>query len=494
MFKKIAPKFLKRIDEYLLANHPILWISKLHYVAWYGLLLYLFSGLLGYVMPINLTSSTDAGLWYVLLTILSFILSWFWGFRYLIFNKEKNYGNLNFTDEYKNFGLVFLCVLIFVCVAFPFVMSNNKKVANLYTNAELIEDINTLNALEPYIPTNYYNYENSYDTSKKETFFNVRKFNNYYGYTPYYMLSDSAKFGYEERYTNKGKDYLPCKNIEEVKQKIQQHIAICKKYTIYPTLNVDKVAQSYFNLYATGWANVKAIDLGNDYYKEEVRTAFRNLYSAKFETLFIWRSDFLWAIFYVTITLALLLVLFKLNNWRQFLVTTIVLALYPLMAFIITQIMSLGNNDASFDWFVFVLFGSAVVSLVLAAKEKHQFVPFYNILNQVFYLLLLFVPMLIMYYLYRHTNIFRYYYNFEYDYKAAAEPVNHVIKEAVIDGKNVIVYSWQYYYEQWLRDYWQKEYNKWFNIAKYGAILILIAGLPLMKKLFVKQMALPRKS
>ncbi len=91
MFKKIAPKFLKRIDEYLLANHPILWISKLHYVVWYGLLLYLFSGLLGYVMPINLTSSTDAGLWYVLLTILSFILSWFWGYRYLIFNKDSLY-------------------------------------------------------------------------------------------------------------------------------------------------------------------------------------------------------------------------------------------------------------------------------------------------------------------------------------------------------------------------------------------------------------------
>ncbi len=491
MFKKIAPKFLRQIDEYLLANYPMLWISKIHYVIWFGFLLYLFSGLLGYAMPINLTSTTDSGLWYVLLTILSFVLSWFWAYRYLIFNKEKNYGNLNITDEYKNFGLVFLCVLIFICVAFPFVISNTKKLANLYTTDELIKDINTLNALEPYVPTTYYSYENSYDTTKKETFFNIRKFNNNYSYTPYYMLNDSARFGYSERYTNKGKEYLPCKSVEEVKQKIAQHIAICKKYTVYSNLNVNKLAQTYFNAYAIGWVSSNAIDTGNDYYKEEVRIAFRNIYEAKFEPLFIWRSDFLWVIFYITITLTLMLVLFKLNNWRQFLITAIILALYPLMAFIVTQIMSYSNRDAAFDWFVFFLYGAAILSLFLAAKQKQQFVPIYNIFNQVFYLLLLFIPMLIVYYLYKHTSIFMY--NYSYDYASVTSAIN---QEAMLDSgeKITAAYSWHYYYDQWLRNYWQKEYSKWFNVAKYGAILILVAGLPLMKKLFVKQMALPKKS
>ena len=490
MFKKIAPKFLKQIDEYLLANYPMLWISKIHYVIWFGFLLYLFSGLLGYAMPINLTSSTDSGLWYVLLTILSFILSWFWGYRYLIFNKEKNYGNLNITDEYKNFGLVFLCILIFICVAFPFVISNNKKLARLYTTEELIKDINTLNALEPYIPTTYYSYENSYDTTKKETFFNIRKFNNYYSYTPYYMLNDSVRFGYNERYTNKGKDCTPCKSIEEVKQKIIQHIAICKKYTVYADLNVDKLAQTYFNAYGVGWVSSNAIDVGNDYYKEEVRIAFRNIYEAKFEPLFIWRSDFLWVVFYITITLTLILVMFKLNSWRQFLITAIILALYPLMAFIITQIMSSSSRDATFDWFVFVLYGAAILSLFLTAKQKHQFIPIYNIFNQIFYLLLLFMPMLVVYYLHRHTDIFMF--NYSYNYDAVTASAN---TEAVVEGVGkTTTYSWQYFYDQWLRDYWQKEYSKWFSVAKYGAILILIGGLPLMKSLFVKQLALPKKS
>jgi len=493
MFKKIAPNFLKRIDGYLLANHPILWISKLHYILWYGLLLYLFSYLLGLAMPINLTSTTDAGLWYVLLTILSFILSWFWGYRYLIFNREKNYGDLKITDEYKNFTLVFLCVLIFMCVAFPFVTSNNQKLANMYTNEELIEDINTLNKLEPYIPTSFYSYENSYDTAKKVTFFNVRKFNNYASYTPYYMLADSVRFNTDERYKNKGIEYTPCKNIEELKQKMLQHIDICKKYTITSSIEINQLAQAYLNAYEIGWVNTQTFNFGNDYYKEEVRIAFRNIYQAKFEPLFIWRSEFLWSIFYVSITLCLMLVLFKLNNWRQFLVTAIILALYPLMAFIITQIMNYSNRDVAFQWFVFVLFLAATISLFLGAKQKHQFVPIYNIFNQIFFLLLLFMPMLIVYYLYRNTDTFMHNRYYLYDYASGVVPEKAII-DTVINGKPIIVYSWQYYYEQWLRDYWEKEYQKWFKIAKYGAILILVIALPLMKKLFVKQMALPRKN
>ncbi len=493
MFKKIAPKFLKRIDEYLLANLPILWISKLHYVIWNGLLLYIFSGLLGLAIPVNLTSTTDAGLWYVLLTILSFILSWFWGYRYLIFNKERNFGNLKFSDEYKNFGLAFMCVLIFMCVAFPFVISNNKKIAKLYTNAELIKDIKTLNELEPYVPTTYYSYENSYDTAKKITIFNIRKFNNIYSYTPYNLLNDKAQVNSYDRYTNKGQDYLPCNTINEVKQKLLQHIAICKKYTIIPTFNVDEMANLYLDSYAKGWVNTQDFSFGNDYYKEEVRIAFRNLYEAKFETLFIWRSNFLWGIFYVTITLTLMLSLFKLNNWRQYLVTAIILALYPLMAFIITQIINYSNRDVAFVWFVFILFGVSIISLFLAVKQKHQFTPIYNIFNQIFYLLLLFIPMLIVYYLYKYTDVFmRNNYTLN-NYNVAAEAVATTTKTSIIE-KNTINNTWHFYYELWLRNYWEKEFDKWFKIAKYGAIILLVLGLPIMKQLFVKQMALPKKS
>ena len=201
MFKKIAPGFLNRLDTHLLTRYPVIWMSKIHYVLWFGLLLYLVSTMIGFLVPINLTSRTDDGLWYVLLSVFSFVLSWFWGYRYLIFNKEKNFGKLNFTDEYLNFFLVFFSVTIFAWFAAPFVISFNIKTANLYTDSEVIKDINTLNEAEPFIPTSYYSYENTYDTLKKQTYFNVNKISSFNNYTPYQYLNDtlnllaSAKFG-----------------------------------------------------------------------------------------------------------------------------------------------------------------------------------------------------------------------------------------------------------------------------------------------------------
>ena len=178
MLKKIAPGFLNRIDTYLLTKHPIIWMSRIHYVLWFGALFYLMSYLLGLLLPINIRSSDDDdGFWYALLSVLSFVLSWFWCYRFLIFNKEKNFGNLNVVDEYKNFFLVFLSISVFIWFAAPFVVSYNNKIANLYSDKELIEDINTLNKVEPYVPTNYNWYENTYDTLKEKTYFNVNKVN-----------------------------------------------------------------------------------------------------------------------------------------------------------------------------------------------------------------------------------------------------------------------------------------------------------------------------
>ena len=42
--------------------------------------------------------------------------------------------------------------------------------------------------------------------------------------------------------------------------------------------------------------------------------------------------------------------------------------------------------------------------------------------------------------------------------------------------------------------YWQEQYDLWFMIAKWLPILLFFLCLPLMKKLFVKQLALPRRT
>ncbi len=489
MFKKIAPGFLNRLDTYLLTKYPVIWISKIHYILWFGLLLYLISAAIGWLVPIDLTSRADDGLWYVLLSVLAFILSWFWGYRYLIFNKEKNFGNLKLSDEYKNFFLVFICIAVFAWFGSPFVLSYNTKMANLFTDKEIIDDVNALNEIEPFVPTNYYSYENTYDTIKKQTFFNVNKINTYNTYTPWRYLNDTVNYPSILSNYQLHLSYQPSANYNNVIAKIEKHISICNKYGIYPTFNADAMAKMYLKAQKAGWMDIQEMNMGNDYYKEELRTAFNNLFEAKFGTLFLWNADFLWAMFYVIFSLSLLLVLFKLNHWKQFLIMAIVMALYPLVIFILTQILFRHSNaDDAFTWFVFLFFITCIVSLFITAKQQRTFKPFFNILNQAFFLISIYMPMLIVYYLRRATSLFHYN-NYNYDY--TTEIAKTVISK---NGETVAIYDYRYYLDQYLYSYWQDEYDQWFLICKYVPIVIFIVCLPLMKKLFVKQLALPRRT
>ncbi|MDP1799883.1 MAG: hypothetical protein Q8L81_00930 [Bacteroidota bacterium] len=488
MFKKIAPGFLNRIDTYLLTNYPIVWISKIHYVLWYGLLLYLISTLIGCFVPIDLTSRADSGLWFLLLSVLSFILSWFWGYRYLIFNKEKNFGNLKFGDEYKNFFLVFFCVTIFAWFASPFVISYNTKMAHLFTDEEIMQDVNTLNEIEPYVVTNYYSYENSYDTTKKQTFFNVNKIYSYNNYTPYQYLNDTLQFPKLVSSFQIRTNYKPISDLNVVKEKIGRHVSICEKYGVYPGFDVNEMAARYIKAQKTGWISIDEMSLGNDYHKEEMRTAFNNLFEAKFGKLFIWDKDFLWGMFYAIFSLTLLLVLFKLNYWQQFLIMGIVCALYPLIAFILSQIFfKSSSSEHSFQWFVFLLFITTIASLFISAKQEKTFKPFFNILNQLFFLLVIYMPMMVVHYLRRYTNIFHDHFSYNYAYAAAKTEVN-------MYGKKIEIYDYTYYLDQYLYSYWQQQYDLWFTLAKWVPILLFFLCLPFMKKLFVKQLALPRRT
>lgn len=489
MFKKIAPGFLNHLDTHLLTKYPIVWISKIHYILWFGLLLYITSAAIGFFVPVDLTSRVDSGLWYLLLSVLSFILSWFWGYRYLIFNKEKNFGNLKASDEYKNFFLVFLCITVFAWFGSPFVISYNTKVANMFTDNEIIADVNTLNELEPFIPTNYYSYENTYDTTKKQTYFNVNKINGYNNYTPWRFLNDSINYPQIKSNYQLRLSYTPSADYNTVKTKVEKHIAVCNKYGVFPQYTADEMAANYVKAQKAGWIDINDIPLNNDYYKEQIKTAFNNVFDAKFGTLFIWDKDFLWGMFYVTFSLTLLLILFKLNNWKQFLIMAIVMCLYPLVAFIFTQILfSYSDSEAAFQWFVFLLFLVTIISIVFTAVEKRSFKPFFNILNQIFFLIVVYMPMIIIYYLRRHSAVFEYY-RYSYDYESPSATTIAQVK-----GQSVYIYDYRHYLDQYLYTYWQEQYDIWFLICKISPIIIFIICLPLMKKLFVKQLALPRRT
>ncbi len=172
--KKLIPPFLRRIDTYLLLNYPVAWISKIHVVLFYGLITWTLSALSGLIIPINLSETQDLGLWYFLFTILAIVALCFWIYHNIIFNLEKKYGKRRWTDEYKVFFLNIACVFIFISFPMPFTAIYNSRVAATVSDAELIHDINLMNAGEAFVANNLNNYASNYDTISNENYFDLR--------------------------------------------------------------------------------------------------------------------------------------------------------------------------------------------------------------------------------------------------------------------------------------------------------------------------------
>jgi hypothetical protein len=484
MFRSITPKFINKIDAYLLVNHPVVWMSKIHYVLWHGALLWGFSALLGAIMPINLQSKIEYGLWYFLFTVIAVIILCIWVYRYVIFNKEKNYGSKKFSDEYKNFILVFISVTVFLLIPWPFEMIYSSRVANMYTDSEVLSDINKLNEAEPYMASSTNSYYSWQDSTHSVQYFNVRKLNPYASayYTPYYLNTDSTSHPELLTAYQLAKKYKPTTDINWLKQKIETYISVSKKYNSPVDKTANELAERYVALLSKEKVTMSEFNNFNQY-QYDLQVTMDNLCNAKFTTLMIFKSDYLWVIFYFVICISAFLMLFKITYWQQYLIMLVVLMLYPLLTFIFWQLLpynSFVRSNACYEASHILLIIFSLSTIFVTANNHSYFKPFYNILNQVFYVTLIFSPLLVVAFLHDATNTFHNhdYTNFtNYDYSL---PNNRPSYYTYLDTA---------YYQ-----YWSDEYHRWMKIVKYSGIAAFVIALPFFKELFIKQIALPKKS
>ncbi|MCW3075666.1 MAG: hypothetical protein JWO32_275 [Bacteroidetes bacterium] len=484
MFKSITPKFINQLDTYLLRNHPVLWMSKIHYAIWHGALLWIISAVLGYIIPINLKGNIEYGLWYFLFTVLGLVILCFWIYRFVIFNKEKDYGSKKFSDEYKNFILVFFATAIFLLVPWPFEMIYNQRVAALYTDGEVLQDINTLNERDPYLANSTNYYYSWYDSITKVQYFNVRHLNPVGGnyYTPYYLRSDSAKYPGLLTDFQLYKQYKPITDISVLQRKIEEFIVVAEKYNCRVNESAKVIAERYLSLLARD--KIPTSEFYGYSYHYELSTIFNNLCEAKFKTLFIFSIDYLWVMFYVIISIVAFLLLFKITGWKQYLITLVVLLLYPLIMFIFSQLVPYSNTirgSTFFETSMLALIIFSMVSLFVTIKNNRCFKPFYNVLNQLFYITLIYSPLLVVLFLHDNTNVFHYSNYWNYDRGHDGEQATSIVTQYDAQLSNL---NYQY---------WAEEYNRWITLMKYFGIGVFIFTLPLFKNLFVKQISLPRK-
>ncbi len=206
----LTPKFLKNLDNHFLLNHRLLWITKVHYVLYYGVISALVGAALIWAYPLRASSALpESGAVLFFAILLSLPPAIFWVYKQATYNIEKSYGRLFPFIEQMRFGIYLLCFAIFGGLPVLFTVLIEKKVANLESIAQLNKDAYSLNAGNPYFPTNQQGsdvlweddkiaLQNSKDNNQFPAMPDGR---NYYNFAFFYIDYDFSQ-KYEEREDN----------------------------------------------------------------------------------------------------------------------------------------------------------------------------------------------------------------------------------------------------------------------------------------------------
>jgi hypothetical protein len=491
MFQNIS--FLNKIDKTLLLNYPKIWVSKIHYVAFYGVILWILSAALGLIIPINPSNTEDLGLWYFLLSIIAFILFCFWIYRYVIFNNEKKHGLTHWSDAFLNFSLASICVAIYTFTPIPFSMSYNYRVAHYVSDDDFFNDVNTLNSLEVYMMNDQNYYYSYYDSVKQVNLYDYRKLVNNDPNTPWRIRYDSLKYpkllsAYQQKI-----NFKLSTNEIEIKNYIKTYFEIEQKYRLKETFTEEQIEltyQKYKKLTSESPMEGYSYEyFDNNHYQLE--RALSNISEAKFDTLFVWKKEFMVFLMYSIFYSTLLINLFKLVPWRQYLVSIITIVILPIILFIFSQLLPYDSGynikQNSFSILLALAILVAIITTVISIFNRKKFNAFYNICSQISYLSFAIFPLLILSILKEMFGVF--YYNFSYSFKEVSETMD------LSSDADPSFQTKEYFMEQLMTEYWQNQYNLWFNIVMFsGIILFILIVLPLLQKELVKQLSLPKKS
>lgn len=533
MLKFFAPKFLKRLDDRLLLNSPILWISKLHYVVYYTLIMWILTAIIAFILPINLSDMVSTGIYYTLFTIISIILLCVWLYKNAIFNIESDYGNRKWTDEYKVFFSYFLSVFLMFSSAYPFSIIYSQRIANQLSDEQMASDINTLNLAEPFFVVNAYQYfqiqivekdtvhyeetDSSYVAAAPSYIYkhDINRYVSWNKYTPYRLVTDSNLIDGVLTATEQEKLFKQLRsNDANALQAISDYMMVLKHYQVeFSDRDPQVVLKRYKELCKEPIENLtydERYDSKNGYYYDNYRmeTILRNVSDAKFDGLFVFKWEFNLFMFYLVFFITLIFMLFKSVRWQQYLITVVSFIVIPILLFILTMILSWGKGNDMETYFMtgtlliyFVAVGFSIAFFVNPTK----FSAFKNICMQIVYVCTPFVFVYFVFYLDENTNVFHKHNYYDYAY---AYPQKENGAEAMVSLSNVSETTGdssalanallkQNQLQEAIREsdyqYYRQLFQNWiWGSIAFGFIFHIGFFMVFMKQQFLKMKALPR--
>ncbi|TAH20968.1 MAG: hypothetical protein EAZ08_04470 [Cytophagales bacterium] len=378
----LTPKFLKNLDDYFLLNYRLLWITKVHYVLYYGALVALGSSALVWAYPLHTYSSLpETGFVLFLAILFSLPAAIFWVYKQAIYSVEKNYGSLFPFMEQLRFGAYILCFTVFLGLPIYFTSLVESKIMNLESSEQLSKDAYDLNAGNPYFPSND-NGDAIWEEDKEVIrnwhdqyqFPQMSDGRNYYNFMPFYV-------DYSYKRAESGDDVLTFRNLflntntEEKKlQLIENFITAHNKYS------AEKITISAKEALAAYKAHQIILSRSNYYsYKYEISSNM-SLISRTHYYPFTRTSDFWLVIICFIFGLSTLLSVFQNVKWQDFVLGAISFGAMALVYGIsVSFVESVTNSNGVIfltglsSAFVFFLFKSYQINSLQAFSRPKIF-------------------------------------------------------------------------------------------------------------------------
>lgn len=515
MLKFLVPPFIKNLDKTLVLNYPFWYIVKIHYIAYFSVLMWLISYIVGCILPIDISSYNPenvTNIWIFVFSVLGVILFCVWMYYLTIYNNEDHFGKFSIWDDVKMLAVLMVGINLLMSFSYPMQLRVKTRLGNTFTDDALAKQYNDLNLAHKYINSNLDNYQYCgydlhavvepkdlkrdtdefgeqryvYDLNKYKNFvyFSPDRTNNYefrnffFGQNP-----NIASVQFNNTLYNEFKIETEYQSHKTDAQKLAAITNYFKVISLYEEKNpyVKSLGSQYhpkdyldnYNHYEKACTtyfpeayNFKADDLytGDKYLPyDDVSSNMYNIYEAKFASHFIFKDTYLTFAFYFSFFAALLVIVFRNNKWQHFLISIVSFILLGIIIGILSLAVGIQSENVFFTLSLLMWLVTAIMSLqYYFKKDKYRVVGV--VATNLFYLALPIIPLLFCVYFHEVFDWLKCYADYN-DPVATAH-----CHDVRVQYLNAISIS---------------------QIAGIGAFIFVV--MPFYKPFFAKQKALPKE-
>ncbi len=330
----LQPKFLKTIDSYLLLKFPLVWSSRIHYVAWYTLLCWVFMGFVSFLVP-NEDINSDFLQFYFLLVSLSCLgglIIW------LVFlsrhNSMKQYGNRLFGGEWVSILCNYGCIILISSLLFMLPVITVFKAHIAIQANGIVEKVNILNTNRALFPGNDFNYietvhdpyNNKYERGKQaikmknettyKIFADYRNYPNQYGHHDYkyldreYLTSDDCYFEFKKV---RGRD--------RIDKACRDYIRVAHELGVVYGFDANKIPALIND--SLGYSRDSAFEANNELMNEQLSMKTTKYFKAINTFGFLFESLFYSGWLFISVPILLIFITLFRNLGKQFVLASI---------------------------------------------------------------------------------------------------------------------------------------------------------------------------